>query len=174
MIKQEKVYPAWVVMGVSGCGKSFIGSMKAERTAGACFLEGDTLHPAANIRKMESGIPLEDADRWGWLDTLGKEIARRRSSGCCIASCSSLKKSYRDRLRALVPGLQFLYLKGEQELIRKRMEQREHFMPPSLLDSQFATLEEPGPDEKGVFICSIEESPEEILKAWPLDSRLLD
>lgn len=167
---QKKLYPAWVVMGVSGCGKSLIGSMKAERTPGAGFLEGDALHPAANIRKMEAGIPLEDADRWGWLDTLGEEIARRRNTGCCIASCSSLKKSYRDRLRALVPGLQFLYLKGEKDLIRNRMELREHFMPPSLLDSQFATLEEPHPEEEGILICSIEQTPEEMLKIWQLGS----
>lgn len=153
-------------MGVSGSGKSYIGSLMAQRIEGCFFLEGDSLHPPANIRKMESGIPLQDEDRWGWLDLLGREMAGMQSRGSCIASCSALKRAYRDRLRSLVPGLRFFYLLGDKEIILRRMEQREHFMPVSLLDSQFQTLEEPRQEEEDVLTCSIEKSPSAILDFW--------
>jgi gluconokinase len=134
-----------IVMGVSGCGKTSIG----ERLAGALscrFIEGDSLHPATNIEKMSAGIPLNDDDRWPWLDIIGHLIGDSVARGeRVIVSCSALKKIYRDRLRAAAGGrLAFVYLEGSRAVFDKRMKARAgHFMPASLLDSQFAALEPP-------------------------------
>jgi gluconokinase len=134
-----------VVMGVSGCGKTTVGMALAERL-GARFVEGDRLHPEANVAKMAAGIPLTDADRWTWLDAVAAALA---SDAPVIASCSALKRVYRDRLRGgLNTPLHFLHLAGDRAILAQRMAERPgHYMPVSLLDSQLATLEPPGPDE---------------------------
>jgi gluconokinase len=134
-----------VVMGVSGCGKSFIGDRLAQALGGT-FADADDFHPPANIEKMANGIPLTDADRWPWLDILREQIVSHRiRTAFYVLACSALKHSYRDRLRGddSQEILNFVYLKGSKELILQRMEQRDHFMPSALLDSQFNTLEEP-------------------------------
>jgi gluconokinase len=142
-----------VAMGVSGSGKTTLGRALA-RELGAEFLEGDRFHPEANVAKMSRGEPLEDADRWPWLDRLAEELARiRRAGGTAVLACSALKRAYRDRLRRGAPELRLLFLKGDKALIRERLRARaQHFMPPGLLDSQFASLEEPGPDEAPIVI----------------------
>jgi len=134
----------FVVMGVSGCGKSTVAEMLAQETGGS-FLDADDFHPPANREKMAAGIPLCDEDRWGWLEILNRELKTRDGSGKPLfLACSALRQVYRDRLSEGCPHLRFIYLKGSAELIRSRMASREnHFMPTSLLDSQFATLEEP-------------------------------
>jgi gluconokinase len=134
----------FVVMGVSGCGKSTVARALAEAVGGV-FLEGDDLHPPTNKAKMAAGIPLTDDDRWPWYDRIIQEVRAVASPGTPIfLSCSALKKTYRDRLRAAFPHVRFLYLKGDFQTIKARMEARTgHFMPPSLLESQFAALEEP-------------------------------
>lgn len=126
-----------VVAGVSGSGKSTIGKLLAERL-GCDFADADDFHPPENIAKMESGIPLDDADRAGWLDALGQHLAGHES---IILACSALKKTYRDRLRELAGPLEFFVLSLDRESLLQRLESREHFMPASLLDSQLATLE---------------------------------
>lgn len=142
-----------VAMGVSGSGKTTLGRALA-RELGAEFLEGDRFHPEANVAKMSRGEPLEDADRWPWLDRLAEELARiRQAGGTAVLACSALKRAYRDRLRRGAPELRLLFLKGDKALIRERLRARaQHFMPPGLLDSQFASLEEPGPDEAPIVI----------------------
>lgn len=142
-----------VAMGVSGSGKTTLGRALA-RELGAEFLEGDRFHPEANVAKMSRGEPLEDADRWPWLDRLAEELARiRQAGGTAVLACSALKRAYRDRLRRGAPELRLLFLKGDKALIRERLRARaQHFMPPGLLDSQFASLEEPGPDESPIVI----------------------
>jgi gluconokinase len=152
-----------IVMGVSGCGKSFIGA-KVAQALGCVFEDGDDFHPASNIEKMASGTPLTDDDRWPWLDVLREHIVLNQSqTACYVLACSALKQSYRDRLRGddSSETLAFVYLEGSKELIRQRMEARDHFMPPALLDSQFATLEKPG---DGIAI-DIELTPDEIVAA---------
>jgi gluconokinase len=134
-----------IVMGVSGSGKTSVGERLAE-AVGCRFLEGDSLHPAANIEKMSVGIPLTDEERWPWLDIIGGRIGESVDRGeGIIVSCSALKKIYRDRLRAAAGGrLAFVFLEGSREVFEKRMKTRPgHFMPASLLDSQFAALEPP-------------------------------
>lgn len=134
----------FVVMGVSGCGKSSVARGLAERTGGR-FLDADDFHPPENKAKMASGTPLTDADRWPWLDALNRELtARAADQPPVFLACSALRQAYRDRLGAGLPGLRFVYLAGSKELIRERMQGRkDHFMPAALLDSQFAALEEP-------------------------------
>jgi gluconokinase len=134
----------FVVMGVSGSGKSSVASVLASRTGGL-FLDADHFHPPANKAKMADGIPLTDEDRWPWLERLNRELKSHAETGRPIyLACSALRQAYRDRLSAGLPTLRFIYLQGTKELIRRRMLSREnHFMPPALLDSQFATLEEP-------------------------------
>lgn len=134
-----------VCMGVSGVGKSTIGRALATRTGGI-FLDADDFHPAANKWKMEQGVPLQDADRWGWLDALNQALLRRAQEGVpLILACSALKKSYRERLVAGLRDVSFVYLKAPPDTVRERLSGRAgHFMPATLLDSQFATLEEPG------------------------------
>jgi|SRR5579864_4372055 len=151
-----------VVMGVSGAGKTTIGRLLAERM-GAQFLEGDQFHPPANISKMRRHEPLEDADRWPWLDRLAAELSRAEAKGRgVVLTCSALKRSYRDRLRSGAPSLRFIYLRGEPGVIEARLRQRQgHFMPPDLLASQFQALEAPRLDEAALTV-SIEGTPEEI------------
>jgi len=134
----------FVVMGVSGCGKSSVAALLAQKTGGV-FLDADDFHPAPNKAKMAAAIPLSDEDRWPWLDVLNAEFKRRDAAGETVFfACSALRQVYRDRLASSIPGLRFIFLQGTKELIHSRMTTREnHFMPTALLDSQFATLEEP-------------------------------
>ena len=134
----------FVVMGVSGCGKSSVAARLAAAKDGD-FLDADDFHPPANKAKMAAGIPLQDEDRAGWLDTLNEELKSRAANGRdTFLACSALRQVYRDRLSAGLPSLVFIYLKGSREAIRSRLERRtDHFMPATLLESQFATLEEP-------------------------------
>jgi gluconokinase len=142
-----------VVMGVSGSGKTTVAAM----LAGALhcqFLEGDDLHPPSNVAKMHGGTPLTDADRWPWLRKIAAEIDGWRSHGeSGVVTCSALKRTYRNILIGDRPDVTLVYLRGSHELVQQRMAARhEHFMPAALLDSQFATLEEPGPDERPVVV----------------------
>ncbi|WP_459675399.1 gluconokinase [Acidisoma sp. 7E03] len=139
---------ALIVMGVSGSGKSTIAADLAQRL-GWPMIEGDDLHPAANIAKMSQGIPLTDADRTPWLETIAARIDDwRRAGQQGVVTCSSLKRAYRDILRAGHKDVRFVYLNGSYDLLYGRMQHRtRHFMPPALLQSQFDTLEVPGPDE---------------------------
>ncbi|MFD9483504.1 gluconokinase [Streptomyces sp. NPDC059991] len=149
-----------VVMGVAGTGKTTIGPLVAA-ALGVPYAEGDDFHPAANVAKMSAGVPLDDGDRWPWLDAIGQWAHRRAGLGGVVSS-SALKRAYRDRLRAAAPGLVFLHLTGDRELIERRMSERKgHFMPTALLDSQFATLQPLGADEAGVAV-DIAGTPEEI------------
>lgn len=140
--------PPVVVMGVAGCGKSAVGSALAA-TLGVEFVEGDAFHPPENIARMASGIPLDDAHRAGWLDAVAAEIASRTAQGVnVVATCSALKRRYRDRLRGINPALVFLHLALDREAAYERVRTRGgHFMPASLVDSQFADLEPPSADE---------------------------
>ena len=132
-----------LLMGVSGSGKSTVGPALAAELNWP-FLDADTLHPQANVAKMASGIPLTDADRWPWFDRIVAEMRRYAAAGKnVVIACSALKQAYRDRL-ASGGSLRVVYLKGDAETIAPRLAgRRGHFMPPSLLASQFATLEEP-------------------------------
>jgi gluconokinase len=137
-----------VVMGVSGSGKTTVGAALAD-ALGLRFVDGDALHPAANVAKMAAGIPLDDADRAPWLDAVGAVLA----AGQVVVACSALKRAYRDRLRAAAPDLELVFLDGSRELLASRMAARPgHFMPASLLDSQLATLEPPTADEHPVTV----------------------
>lgn len=139
-----------VVMGVSGCGKSTVGALLAERL-GVPFVDGDGLHPAANVAKMSAGVPLTDEDRWPWLQAVGEAIADRPHGA--VMACSALRRVYRDVIRRTAPGTVFVHLHGSRDLLAARMAARPgHFMPPSLLDSQLATLEPLEPDEVGVAL----------------------
>ncbi|CAM3850962.1 gluconokinase [Pseudomonas wadenswilerensis] len=135
---------AIVVMGVAGCGKSCVGAAIASHSGGR-LIEGDAFHPAANIQKMSAGIPLDDDDRAGWLILLGEELQRTLKSGARpILTCSALKKRYRDALRHAVPDLGFVFLElTPQEAERRVLARPGHFMPASLIESQFAALEPP-------------------------------
>lgn len=139
-----------VVMGVSGSGKSTVGAALARRMR-VPFVDADTLHPAANVAKMAAGHPLDDFDRRPWLDTVGEWLAAHRDGG--VVSCSALKRTYRDQLRAHCPGVEFLHLSGSADLIADRLAARtDHFMPAALLRSQLDTLEALGPDEAGITV----------------------
>ncbi|WP_411760759.1 gluconokinase [Streptomyces tunisiensis] len=149
-----------VVMGVAGTGKTTIGPLLAARL-GVPYAEGDDFHPQSNIAKMSAGTPLTDDDRWPWLDAIG-DWAQGRAGLGGVVSCSALKRSYRDRLRAAAPGVIFVHLTGDRALVEDRMSHRQgHFMPTALLDSQFATLQPLEPDEAGVAV-NVTGSPEEI------------
>ena len=160
-----------VVMGVSGSGKSTIGAAIAARV-GALFLDADDFHPASNVAKMASGMPLTDEDRHPWLIAVGDEIAHRAANGEeVVMACSALKRSYRDLLRGRVDDLFFAQLDGSHELLAARIGGRtDHFMPSSLLNSQLATLEPLAADERGVIV-DIAGSPQAIVDAvvtgWP-------
>lgn len=136
-------------MGVSGCGKSTYGAALA-MASGAPFVEGDDLHGAANIAKMQAGIALTDDDRWPWLDRIAAAVNAALDEGASVvATCSALRRAYRDRLRSEINGaVRFVLLDLPLDVLRRRMAERTgHFMPPHLLDSQLATLEWPGADE---------------------------
>ncbi|MGW5972343.1 gluconokinase [Streptomyces sp. NPDC055186] len=149
-----------VVMGVAGTGKTTIGPLLATRLD-VPYAEADEFHPEANIAKMSAGTPLTDEDRLPWLDAIG-DWARGRVGLGGVVSCSALKRSYRDRLRAAAPGMVFVHLTGDRALIEDRMSHREgHFMPTALLDSQFATLQPLEPDEVGIAV-DVTGSPQEI------------
>jgi gluconokinase len=152
-----------VVMGVTGAGKSTVGTLIARRL-GLSFRDADDFHPPANIAKMSAGQPLTDEDRWPWLDAIGAHLATHRGRGC-IVTCSALKRAYRDRLRGAAPELRFVFLYGEVALVASRQASRQgHFMPASLVSSQFATLEIPGPEE-GVIALEVTTTPDELAEA---------
>lgn len=128
-------------MGVSGCGKSSLGAALADALA-LPLIEGDDFHPLANVEKMSAGIPLADADRAGWLDTLGAQLAGHAQGA--VLTCSALKRAYRDRLRTAVPDLRFVFMALTPEEAQRRVASRtEHMFPASLVANQFATLESP-------------------------------
>lgn len=137
-------------MGVSGSGKSHLGAALA-RACGVDFVEGDELHPAANIAKMRAGMPLDDADRQPWLAAIAAAIAAHRGKGVVVA-CSALRRAYRDVLREADPALRLFYLRVPRDELERRLRERQHFMPASLLDSQLATLEEPSEDERAIVL----------------------
>ncbi|RWO35389.1 MAG: gluconokinase [Mesorhizobium sp.] len=145
--------PAVVVMGVAGCGKSAVGEALAA-ALGAVFVEGDRLHPPENVARMTSGEPLTDALREGWLDAIGRRIAEPVGDGqSVVAACSALKRSYRERLRGFCQDILFLYLEIDPATAKQRVGSRQgHFMPASLVDSQFATLETPVADENALTL----------------------
>ena len=155
----------YVVMGVSGSGKSLIGAALG-RALGIDFVEGDEYHPVENLERMSRGVALTDEDRVQWLCTLAARIREAKDAHIgLIMSCSALKRSYRDILRGGADELRFVFLKGQRALVAKRIAgRRGHFMPPSLLDSQLATLEEPSPDEQA-WVCDIQQSPQDIVAA---------
>jgi carbohydrate kinase (thermoresistant glucokinase family) len=155
---------ALIAMGVSGSGKTTIAALLAQEL-GWRFEDGDWFHPKANVEKMESGIPLTDADRLPWLEAIAAWIDDLRAKGeHGVVACSALKRRYRDILaRAGHDTVRFVYLKGDKALIAKRITARHgHFMPPALLESQFATLEEPAPDEHPITV-SVAGTPREIV-----------
>lgn len=136
-----------VVMGVCGCGKTTVGRALAQRLK-LRYVEGDDLHPPANVERMRAGTPLTDADRLGWLQAVGAELAR---GDAVLASCSALKRSYRDLLRGAAPELRLVHLHAAPELLAARLQSRQgHYMPASLLDSQLQTLEPPLEDESPI------------------------
>jgi len=147
----EPAAPVLVVMGVSGVGKTTLGSALATRL-GWAFAEGDALHPEANVAKMAAGNPLTDDDRWPWLERIGAWIDDRVAGGePAVVTCSALKRSYRDILRR--PEVVFVHLTGPKLLTASRLAARaNHFMPPTLLDSQLGSLEPLGPDERALEI----------------------
>ena len=141
-----------VVMGVAGAGKTVVGARLAEQTGGR-FIDADDLHPESNVEKMRTGEPLTDADRWPWLATVGQTLSNQ--PGLAFAACSALKKSYRAALtKAAGEPVLFIHLDGPKSLIASRMQKRTgHFMPTSLLDSQFAILEKPAADETAIGVA---------------------
>lgn len=157
---------AVIVMGVSGSGKSTLGAMLADALH-ARFLEGDAFHSAAAVAKMRSGAPLDDADRWPWLDRLGAAIdAEVRANGLAVAACSALRRSYRDRLNAAIAApARFILLDVPADELRRRLADRPgHYMPGSLLASQLDTLERLAPDEAAITLdASV--APEQLCRA---------
>lgn len=151
-----------VLMGVSGCGKTSVAELLADRL-GWPFQEGDALHPQANVDKMAAGRPLTDEDRWPWLDLVAAWIDQRLDSGQNgIVTCSALRRVYREKLDRRGSGVLFVYLAGDYDLIAARIAARHgHYMPPGLLKSQFSTLEEPAADEPAIRV-NIAGTPREI------------
>jgi gluconokinase len=160
--KSDSGLAVMIVMGVSGSGKSTIGALLARRLHWE-FEDADWLHPASNVDKMHNGIPLTDEDRQPWLEAVAAWIDKtRRSGGHAVVACSALKRRYRIILIGDRADVRLVYLKGDETLIARRIATRhEHFMPRSLLHSQFEALEEPGPDEAAI-IASVEPEPHEI------------
>ncbi|MBY6537051.1 gluconokinase [Rhodococcus sp. BP-349] len=143
-------------MGVSGTGKTTVGSALAT-TLGSTFIEGDTFHPKANIDKMSAGHPLNDDDRRPWLTAVAREIERvAGQGGTSVTACSALTRLYRDWLRTGFPDLFFVHLQADYDTLLDRMSRRKHFMPPSLLQSQFDTLEDLQTDEPGAGVPDVD------------------
>ena len=150
-------------MGVSGSGKSTVGAALAGRL-GVPFEDADDLHPEANIAKMSRGEPLDDSDRYPWLERIGAWLAAHEQGG--VIACSALKRKYRDQLRHHCSSVEFLHLTGGREVIERRQASRPgHFMPPSLLTSQFETLEPLAPDENGVVV-EVDGSVDQIVEGY--------
>ena len=146
--------PEWsvVVMGVAGTGKSSVAVPLAQQL-GAAFLEADEFHPPVNVEKMTAGHPLDDSDREPWLDALVVAVREQHAAGHpVVMTCSALRRRYRDHLRRADPSMVFLHLHGDSQLILQRMQSRDHFMPPILLESQLAALEEPDDDERHAVV----------------------
>lgn len=158
-------FAAVIVMGVSGCGKSTVGP-KLAAGLGWPFEDGDAFHPPANVAKMSAGTPLTDADRWPWLAAIAARIARARAGGTgVVIGCSALKRAYRDALRDGHRDLRFLHLAGSPELIASRQAARRgHFMPASLMASQFATLEPPAGEPDAIELA-VEDTPQALAEA---------
>lgn len=154
-----------VVMGVCGSGKSTVGRLLAE-ALGVPYLEGDAFHSAQNVARMAAGVALTDDDRQGWLRTLAEHLAAARHDGHgVVLACSALKRAYRDTLRTHAPELRLVHLTGSPELLAQRLAQRvDHYMPPSLLQSQLATLEPPGDDERALTL-DIARPPQDLVQA---------
>ncbi len=154
----------WVVMGVSGCGKSTVGRQLAD-AHGHNYVEGDAFHSRANVAKMSAGQPLSDEDRDEWLHALQAQLRAAREHGLgLVLSCSALKRRYRDVLRQADPALRFVHLHGPHALIAERLAaRRDHYMPPVLLDSQLAVLEPLGPDEDGL-VLDIRDAPAQLVQ----------
>ncbi len=159
-----------VVMGVSGSGKTAVGRALATRL-GVPFADGDDLHPEANVAKMSAGVPLDEHDRYPWLEAVGTWLAGHRDGG--VISCSALRRAHRDQLRRHVADLEFVHLDGSPDLIRERQAARRgHFMPPELMTSQLATLEPLQPDEQGTVVDidqSVDEIVAELIVEWGRD-----
>jgi gluconokinase len=156
---------AIVVMGVSGSGKSTIASMLAQRLHWV-YEDADWFHPKSNIEKMHHGEPLNDEDRWPWLRAIAEWIdATRSAGGHGVVACSALKRAYRDILIGNRRDVRLVFLKGDRDLIARRIAARaDHFMPSTLLESQFATLQEPQADERPIVV-TIVPHPREIVEA---------
>jgi carbohydrate kinase (thermoresistant glucokinase family) len=150
-----------VVMGVAGAGKSTVGAALAE-ALGCAFADADEFHPPANIAKMRAGTPLTDADRQSWLAAIAARIDEWRAAGKSgVIACSALKRAYRRIVIGDRPEVRLAYLKGDPALIRQRLKTRQHhFMPASLLDSQFETLEEPGLEERPIVVDAAQSAPD--------------
>lgn len=159
---RDKIF-AIIVMGVSGSGKTTIAEALARQLGFACE-DGDAYHPASNVAKMHSGIPLTDEDRWPWLRAIAQAIDRKAEAGTpVVIACSALKRTYREILVHGREDVRIAYLKGSRDLIAKRLALRtDHFMPASLLDSQFATIEEPSPAEH-IITVDIDATVDEIV-----------
>ncbi|MBK4120804.1 gluconokinase [Kocuria rhizophila] len=154
---REPLPPLVVVMGVSGSGKTTIGTLVAHEL-GVQFIDGDSLHPLENVQKMAAGTPLDDDDRWPWLEIVGRTLHEHgeRREGLVVA-CSALKRAYRERIRSQAPSALFLHLDGTLEVLTRRIEGRSgHFMPAALLESQIETLE-PLPQEEGGYVLNIDQ-----------------
>lgn len=153
-----------MVTGVAGSGKTTVAAVLASRL-GVPLAEADDFHPRANIAKMAAGHPLTDEDRWPWLRAIAKWIGERGLAGGGVVTCSALKRGYRDLLREGNPDVWFVHLTGSHELLARRIGARKgHFMPPALLESQFADLEPLGPDEQGVTL-DVQATPDELADA---------
>lgn len=153
-----------IVMGVQGSGKSTIGALLAEALS-VPFIDGDDLHTPQAKAKMASGFPLDDSDREPWLRTIAHTIAEHQVQGNnIVVACSALKKKYRDAMRSIVPELTFVHLNGVQDLIAQRLSHREHeYMPTTLLDSQYGTLEPLSPQEQG-FVVDVTDGPDDVVR----------
>jgi carbohydrate kinase (thermoresistant glucokinase family) len=164
--------PIILVMGVSGAGKSTVAEQLAQRF-NCAFADGDEFHSASNIAKMRAGTPLTDGDRQSWLEAIAARVNEWRAGGVGgIVACSALKRAYRRIIigtggSADKPDVTLVYLRGDPPLIRRRLNERQHhFMPASLLDSQFATLEEPGADEHPIVLDAAKSAPELVAEVW--------
>ncbi|WP_051299644.1 gluconokinase [Arthrobacter castelli] len=156
--------PPMVLMGVSGSGKSTIGSLLSESLQ-VPYVEGDDLHTEAAVLKMRDGIPLHDAERLPWLDRVGDVLWHKHDDGASVVlGCSALKRSYRDRLAGIVPETVFIHLDGDRDVIAARLSQREHaYMPPGLLASQIEELESVA-DEERAIVVDIDQSPNGVVR----------